>query len=122
MKLMLWPLILILLGALFLLHNLGVLPLGALKQLLATWWPLILIAVGVAGRRFLHPCATPGGMRTKRELPSPSTVRITCPSVGDPLRTSARTSRSLSDGGTYHTSVCFACRWNALIASGSSTL
>jgi hypothetical protein len=49
MKLMLWPLILILLGALFLLHNLGVLPLGALKQLLATWWPLILIAVGVAG-------------------------------------------------------------------------
>jgi len=49
MKLMLWPLILILLGVLFLLHNLGVLPLGALKQLLATWWPLILIAVGVAG-------------------------------------------------------------------------
>jgi hypothetical protein len=49
MKLMLWPLILILLGVLFLLHNLGVLPLGALKQLLATWWPLILIGVGVAG-------------------------------------------------------------------------
>jgi hypothetical protein len=49
MKLMLWPLILILLGVLFLLHNLGVLPLGAVKQLLATWWPLILIAVGVAG-------------------------------------------------------------------------
>ena len=48
MKLMLGPLILILLGVLFLLHNLGVLPLGALKQLLATWWPLILIAVGVA--------------------------------------------------------------------------
>ena len=49
MKLMLWPLILILLGVLFLLHNLGVMPLGAVKQLLATWWPLILIAVGVAG-------------------------------------------------------------------------
>lgn len=48
MRRMLWPLILILLGVLFLLHNLGVLPLGALKQLLATWWPLILIAIGAA--------------------------------------------------------------------------
>jgi lia operon protein LiaF len=48
MKVMWWPLILIVLGVLFLLNNMGVLPLGALKQLLATWWPLILIALGVA--------------------------------------------------------------------------
>jgi hypothetical protein len=40
------PLILILLGTLFLLQNLGWLP--NLGPLLARWWPLILIAVGVS--------------------------------------------------------------------------
>jgi len=39
------PLILIVLGALFLLSNLGLLP--ELRPLLSHWWPLILIAVGV---------------------------------------------------------------------------
>jgi lipopolysaccharide export LptBFGC system permease protein LptF len=39
-------LILILLGTLFLLQNLGWLP--NLSPLLARWWPLILIAVGVS--------------------------------------------------------------------------
>lgn len=38
-------LILIVLGTLFLLSNLGLLP--ALGPLFAKWWPLILIAVGV---------------------------------------------------------------------------
>ena len=39
------PLVLIVLGALFLLSNLGVLP--HLGPLFARWWPLILIAVGL---------------------------------------------------------------------------
>lgn len=38
--------ILIVLGALFLLSNLGVIP--RLGSLFTTWWPLILIAVGVS--------------------------------------------------------------------------
>ena len=38
--------ILILIGAVFLLVNLGVLPVAELRQLLAQWWPLILIIVG----------------------------------------------------------------------------
>ena len=38
--------ILIVVGALFLLSNLGLLP--RLGPLFAQWWPLILIAVGVA--------------------------------------------------------------------------
>jgi lia operon protein LiaF len=38
------PLILIVLGVLFLLSNLGLLP--DLGPLFARWWPLILIAVG----------------------------------------------------------------------------
>jgi lipopolysaccharide export LptBFGC system permease protein LptF len=38
--------ILIAIGVIFLLVNLGVLPIRELAQLLATWWPLILIAVG----------------------------------------------------------------------------
>lgn len=49
MRVALWPVILILLGLVFLAHNLGFLPLGALRDFLRTWWPLILIAVGVAG-------------------------------------------------------------------------
>jgi lia operon protein LiaF len=40
-------LVLIGLGVLFLLSNLGMLP--PLGPLFARWWPLILIAVGVAG-------------------------------------------------------------------------
>jgi hypothetical protein len=40
-------LILIFVGAVFLLVNLGVLPVAELRQLLARWWPLILIVIGV---------------------------------------------------------------------------
>jgi len=40
------PLILIALGSLFLLQNLGLMP--NLGPLLARWWPLILIMVGVS--------------------------------------------------------------------------
>jgi hypothetical protein len=39
-------LILIFVGAVFLLINLGVLPVAELRQLLAKWWPLILILIG----------------------------------------------------------------------------
>lgn len=41
------PLILILAGALLLLANLDILPLGKIKSLATTWWPLILIIIGV---------------------------------------------------------------------------
>lgn len=40
------PLILIVLGSLFLLQNLGLMP--HLGPLLARWWPVILIVVGVS--------------------------------------------------------------------------
>jgi hypothetical protein len=40
--------ILILIGVIFLLINLGVLPVAELRELLAKWWPLVLIVVGVA--------------------------------------------------------------------------
>jgi hypothetical protein len=42
-----WPIILIVVGLLFLGSNLGYLNWGQLRSLLATWWPLILIALGV---------------------------------------------------------------------------
>jgi len=39
--------VLILIGVIFLLINLGVLPVAELRMLLAKWWPLILIIIGV---------------------------------------------------------------------------
>jgi hypothetical protein len=42
-----WPIILIVVGGLFLASNLGYLQWGELRHFLATWWPLILIAVGI---------------------------------------------------------------------------
>jgi hypothetical protein len=45
---MVWPIVLIILGVLFLAHNLGYIGFRQLRELLGTWWPLILIAVGVA--------------------------------------------------------------------------
>jgi uncharacterized membrane protein YhhN len=41
------PIILIVLGGVFLLSNLGYAPIHQLRALAATWWPLILILVGV---------------------------------------------------------------------------
>jgi len=41
------PLILIGLGIFLLLSNLDLLPLGKLKSLFATWWPLALVVAGV---------------------------------------------------------------------------
>jgi len=49
MKFPLWPILLIVLGAAFLAANLGLVSFGELRQLLGTWWPLILIAVGIGG-------------------------------------------------------------------------
>jgi hypothetical protein len=40
------PIVLIAIGLIFLLSNLGLIP--HLGRLLATWWPLILIVVGVS--------------------------------------------------------------------------
>ncbi|MDX1376497.1 MAG: DUF5668 domain-containing protein [Burkholderiales bacterium] len=44
-----WPITLIVLGVLLLAHNLGFLPFAQLRAILATWWPVILIAIGIAG-------------------------------------------------------------------------
>jgi hypothetical protein len=44
-----WPLVLIVVGALFLAHNLGYLAFAQLRELIGTWWPLILIALGIGG-------------------------------------------------------------------------
>ena len=44
-----WPITLIVVGILFLAYNLGFLQFHQLKELISTWWPLILIAVGIAG-------------------------------------------------------------------------
>jgi hypothetical protein len=42
-----WPIILIVVGVLFLASNLGYLNWGQLRNVLATWWPVILIAIGI---------------------------------------------------------------------------
>jgi hypothetical protein len=44
-----WPMVLILLGVLFLAHNLDYIPFSRVKDILATWWPVILIALGIGG-------------------------------------------------------------------------
>jgi lipopolysaccharide export LptBFGC system permease protein LptF len=46
-KRIVWPIILIVVGVLFLASNLGYLRWNELRSFLATWWPLILIAIGV---------------------------------------------------------------------------
>ena len=44
-----WPITLIAVGVLFLAYNLGYLKFSELKDIIGTWWPLILIALGIAG-------------------------------------------------------------------------
>lgn len=41
------PILLILIGTLLLLSNLDILPINQLKTLLRTWWPALIIFVGV---------------------------------------------------------------------------
>ncbi len=48
MRLHFGALILILIGVIFLSINLDLVPVEQLKTLLATWWPLVLIVVGIA--------------------------------------------------------------------------
>lgn len=43
-----WPIVLVVLGLLFLAHNLEFLQWKQLRDILSTWWPLILIALGIA--------------------------------------------------------------------------
>jgi hypothetical protein len=44
-----WPATLIIVGVLFLAYNLGYLRFSELKDIIGTWWPLILIALGIGG-------------------------------------------------------------------------
>jgi hypothetical protein len=44
-----WPIVLIVVGLLFLAYNLGYLKFSELKDIIGTWWPLILIALGIVG-------------------------------------------------------------------------
>ena len=44
-----WPITLVVVGVLFLAYNLGYLKFSELKDIIGTWWPLILIALGIAG-------------------------------------------------------------------------
>jgi hypothetical protein len=46
---LIWPIVLIVVGVLFLGYNLGYLRFSELKDIIGTWWPLILIALGIAG-------------------------------------------------------------------------
>ena len=46
-RVVVWPIVLIVVGLLFLASNLGYLNWGQLRYFLATWWPVILIAIGV---------------------------------------------------------------------------
>jgi hypothetical protein len=48
-KNLVWPIVLIVVGLLFLGYNLGYLKFSELKDIIGTWWPLILIALGIAG-------------------------------------------------------------------------
>ena len=41
------PVLLIVIGAFLLLFNLDLLPVGRLKELALTWWPLALVCIGV---------------------------------------------------------------------------
>ena len=44
-----WPIVLIVVGLLVLAYNLGYLRFSELKDIIGTWWPLILIGLGIAG-------------------------------------------------------------------------
>ena len=44
-----WPVTLIVVGLLFLAYNLGYLRFAQLREIISTWWPLILIALGIGG-------------------------------------------------------------------------
>ena len=46
-KRVVWPIILVVAGVLLLASNLGYLRWAELREFLATWWPVILIAIGV---------------------------------------------------------------------------
>ncbi len=46
---MVWPMTLIVVGVLFLAYNLGYLQFAQLKDIIGTWWPVILIALGIGG-------------------------------------------------------------------------
>jgi hypothetical protein len=49
-----WPVTLIVVGVLFLAYNLGYLQFAQLKDLIGTWWPVVLIALGAAGLAQRH--------------------------------------------------------------------
>lgn len=47
MRVSIGPFVLIVAGSLLLLSNLGLIPIGQLKELLKVWWPALLILAGV---------------------------------------------------------------------------
>ena len=44
-----WSITLIVIGSLFLAYNLGWLRFSELREFVGTWWPVVLIALGIAG-------------------------------------------------------------------------
>ena len=44
-----WSITLIVVGVLFLAYNLGYLRFSELREFIGTWWPVVLIALGIAG-------------------------------------------------------------------------
>jgi hypothetical protein len=44
-----WPITLIVVGVLFLAYNLGYLRFAQVADLIGTWWPVVLIALGIGG-------------------------------------------------------------------------
>ena len=47
MRVTIGPLVLIAAGSLLLLSNLGLIPIGQIKELVKQWWPALLILAGV---------------------------------------------------------------------------
>lgn len=47
MRVSVGPIVLIIVGALLLLSNLGLIHIGQMKEILKDWWPALLIVIGV---------------------------------------------------------------------------
>ncbi len=63
-----FPLLLIVIGTLFLLANLGVLPAAAVREMFSTWWPLIPIGVGIVALSGRHGSCHMGRMRKEDRI------------------------------------------------------
>ena len=68
-----FPLVLIGVGSVFLLSKLGVIPAELVRETLSTGWPLILIAVGVAGLLGRGSCPRGPHRRCRNQAPETET-------------------------------------------------